>query len=523
MRPRSIVAVSGLALATLALAGALIAGCSPKKMLAPNATPETTLFISFDASDTANTTNHVVHLYWFGSDVDGTVNAYDYRFVEPGGPANPPWSRTAKLDSVFTVQAPTGSVMPTFEVRSVDNQGAVDPTPASQTFRFTNQAPTVTLLNAPALTESTYASMTLSWSAADIDGDPNQLQFRVWLNGDSANATMTQSRTYTIPTASFVEGGKLRSGYRKVFVQPIDDGGRAGVPATATWYVRSPVPDSTRWFWPPQPGQHPRLLIVDDHPRSVNAADDTRYDTLMTNTANRNLPAGSFTTLKLEIRYPFRSAIDLEQTLALYDGVVWYRGQQHYTQGTTGTTLHDMVSGLTDYLDRGGKLMFESLDLIEGDAASGVFPAPLLSRYLGSSFLYRRANGFPPPDSAVDWSMDRGYPDTDGTTKVSVLRSALFQDSLRCEAAFTGVRAFGVRDTHDVVLWARDSICTPRQDRDFPVAVTAAQPGGGRLFAFAVPLATLRGGGAIPPNPAFPNDLARFMAKLFGAMGLIGP
>src|SRR5206468_3811804 len=53
------------------LALPLVAACSPKKLLAPDVPPQTTMFVQFDDTNgTPHAVNHRVHLYWFGADPD---------------------------------------------------------------------------------------------------------------------------------------------------------------------------------------------------------------------------------------------------------------------------------------------------------------------------------------------------------------------------------------------------------------------------------------------------------------------
>ena len=70
---------------TLLLAGLVsaIASCAKKKeVFAPNLPPETLVFVR----GSLDTVNHVVRLYWFGSDPDGNVVDYQVRFVGPAAP-----------------------------------------------------------------------------------------------------------------------------------------------------------------------------------------------------------------------------------------------------------------------------------------------------------------------------------------------------------------------------------------------------------------------------------------------------
>jgi len=129
-------------LLVLALVLAVAAGCGVKGTMAPNAAPETVVFVE----GPVDTVNHVVHLRWFGSDVDGQVVRYEYKFIyqagqEPSGYDSSAWFSTVRKDSIFAVYTPNGYSMPTFVIRSIDDEGIADPTPARQTFQFKNDPP----------------------------------------------------------------------------------------------------------------------------------------------------------------------------------------------------------------------------------------------------------------------------------------------------------------------------------------------------------------------------------------------
>ena len=175
---------------TLLLAGLVsaIASCAKKKeVFAPNLPPETLVFVR----GSLDTVAHVVHLYWFGSDPDGNVVDFQVRFVNPSAPSDTQWvstahddsARTLITDSLFVVYTPDGFSAPRFEVRAVDDRGAVDPSPAVQVFKFKNDAPLITLTGSPPIPDSTFASATLAWRAVDPDGDAGRMTFRAWLDG----------------------------------------------------------------------------------------------------------------------------------------------------------------------------------------------------------------------------------------------------------------------------------------------------------------------------------------------------
>jgi hypothetical protein len=175
--------------------------------------------------------------------------------------------------------------------------------------------------------------------------------------------------------------------------------------------------------------------------------------------------------------------------------------------------------GLATYLDGGGQLMIESLNLIEGENATGALRNEWVTRYLGSTDLIRAViAGF--ADSTVSWSITSGYVDTiDGTPVLhrADLHSTLYRDSLRNGVIANGLRGFAVRDTHNVALWARDSTLSPRVARGIPVAVSVpvpeSPPGPGRVIVFTLPI---RGANGFFNAPSF-------LAKVFQQLGLTGP
>lgn len=472
------------ALVLLAVVAAVVVGCSPRKVLAPDTPPETILFVQ----GPVDTVSLIVHLFWFGTDPDGEVTGFELRFRNPAAPADTQWVPTTRTDSLFTVFTPSGISTPRFEVRAIDNQGQRDPTPASEDFTFSNLAPTVDLLNPPALADTTFPSVTLSWNGIDPDGDVALLQYRIWLDGNEANARLTTQRTFTIPSADFLQSGAYASGYRTAYVQAIDGGGRAGPPDSALWFVRAPVT-----------GTRARLLIIDDV--TTNNPANFTTDTLYSNTAARNLGADEYSILRLQTTQPFRSTADVEQTCALFDAVIWYRGREL----TVSNTMRTYRDGLGAYLEHGGKLLLEGLNLVEGEnVSSAALPEDWVGRYLGSDGMFEHVIAGR-SDSTVTWSIDAG----------DTLLSPVFADTLRSVTLDDGLRCFLIRDPSYALLVAPTNTLPPGNPIPMAVAVTVPQPSGGRLVALSYPVRLTQGA----PFFAAP----RFLAKVFQQMGLAGP
>lgn len=492
------------ALAAVALLLAFAAGCSKQKnVLLPDLPPETTVFVQFDPLSGVHDVNHLVHLYWSGTDPDGDVVGFDFRFVYPGDlPDTVTWHHTVQSDSIFAVYTPTGIATPTFEVRAIDNSGLKDPSPASQTFSFTNQPPTLTL-TPRRLTDTTFASVTLSWTAFDPDGDNGKMRFRIWLDGpgNAANPILTAVKTFTLPTSAFLQGGHLLSGLRTVSVQPIDDGGQLGTVASTTWYVRAPVTGA----------DHGQLLLIDDVTGRLPSA--FIFDSMYTNTAKRNLnpnnlPNPPYSILRLGFTQPFLSSEDVRQTFALFDAVIWYRG----SQSGISTLIQSYQPGIKSYLDAGGRLMLEGYDIVTGYNAPGALNADFVTSYMGCDSLH-----FAPlqgqVDSTVNLSINGG----------KFMQSPPFQEipgdtaiTMRSTIITNGLRGFALRDTHDVVIWARKGNLSPPNVLDIPIAISVpkdrSNPQGGRLIVTTFPLRSAW-------SAQYPG-VPRLLAKLFKQMGL---
>ena len=479
---RRLDAVSWILVAVTLLA--IAAGCSPKRTLVPNLPPETTLFVQ----GPVDTVNHVVRLFWFGSDPDGDVAGFEVRFHNPEAPADTEWHFTQSTDIQFTVFTPNGVTQPLFEVRAIDNTGLRDPTPAREDFTFSNRPPTVDFISAPGFSDTTFASVTLRWAANDPDGDGSRMRFRVWLDGHMADAHDTTATTFTIPTADFLQNGVLASGYRKVFVQAVDDGGMAGPPDSTTWFVRSPVT-----------GTRARLLLIDDIPTS--APGNVTFDTLYYNTAARNLAADQYTILQLQFTQPFRSNADVAQTFALFDAVIWYRGREPIS-----SSMSSFQDGLGAYLEQGGNLLLESLNLVDGEGSQGVLREDWLDRYMGSDRLFQHIIAGR-ADSTVDWSIN---------TQGAMFSS--FGDSLWAIPT-GGVRAFQVRNASYALLDAVPGSMAVGNDISLPIDISVPQTSGGRFVGFSMPV---RLSHQVSPTGT-PGNGHTFLAKVFEQLGLTGP
>ncbi|HEV2104316.1 MAG TPA: hypothetical protein VGU27_01210 [Candidatus Eisenbacteria bacterium] len=487
LRPR----LAALALAALAAAAA--AGCGLKGTLRPDTPPTTVVFVK----GPVDTVNHIVHLFWFGSDVDGTIAGFEWRLLNPAAPADTGWHFTPRTDSVFTIFTPAGYTMPTFVVRAIDNAGLRDPNPARETFQFRNLPPIVKLTLKPGASDTTFASVTVTWSINDPDGDPSKAVYRVWLDGRAATPEITNATTFTMPSDRFFQAGgsPYFSGYRTLFVQAIDDGGMAGPPDSVRWFVRQPVA-----------GTRARLLIVDDVPRTNPS--NFQLDTLYTHAAARYLPPDQYSILRLEFTQPFKSALDLQQTLQLFETVVWYRENEI----SLSSVLQNDQAGLVAYLQGGGRLFLDGLYLFSGQQANGSLTGDFARQVLDcEGFL----EGFTFTTTFTDSTI--GYGNVNGSAFFSdALADSLHLQQMQVRSGEAGgFRAFHVKNASDVLMVAAPGAITPASTDSLAVAVSVSEPGGGRAVVACMPI------GVATPRNASPA--ARVLARIYAILGLAGP
>jgi hypothetical protein len=260
-------------------------------------------------------------------------------------------------------------------------------------------------------------------------------------------------------------------------VRAVDDGGQLGPPDSLRWYVRSPglvdMPATTKG----------RILLVDNAFRT--STNNQRVDTLFSNTLVRNLPAGTFSILRLEYNNAFRTPADLAQTFRQFDAVVWYRGYDTFAS----TVLSANQDSVAAYLDHGGRFFLEGLNTFEGVGVSSAFANPMLHESFVTNQLHcirqRLCFSSAIGDSSVGWG-NRGS----GDVLPPDFRSSSMADSMRLTGfvSIPGIRAFLPVDTTDVAFWAKPNALEPPVPENMAVVMSVRQPSGGRFVVVPLPL-----------------------------------
>jgi hypothetical protein len=481
IRPRALLLILVLATATC-----FAAGCGVKGTLAPNIPPQTVVFVE----GPVDTVNHVVTLRWFGSDPDGEVVRYEYRFVYPTGQApagydSSAWNSTTRRDSTFAVYAASGYSMPTFVIRAIDNEGEPDPTPARQTFQFKNDPPTVQLIGAPVLPGTTLPVATIQWIANDPDGDIGKAHFLVWLDANEANATLVPpSTSFTLPPSMFSDGaGGYVAGTHTVHLRAVDDGGAVSLPDAFTWNVIAPVGD---------------VLLVDDDPLS-----NTAVDPMYTNALDQQLGAGLYTKINLEAGNPFRSAADLTYSFGLFKSIFWYQENSTVRSGS----LIMAEPAIRAQLASGGNVYVDSPTLVGTNAA--IASQAFLEEIVGADSLRTNLTTL-----TTNFSI--------GNNQVIVPGASVPYDALSSVAISSGVDALVLKSLADAAYLAPPTVLDTSQTEGWVVGVDRVPNGGtGRFVFLTFPLRFLAGTPPSAPPPPAPdlNYGERTLRKILARFG----
>ncbi len=127
-----------------------------------------------------------VFVSWTGDDPDGFVASFEFRFFPPdSAPAKEEaWSPTTNSDSLLLLPIPPGEkeANVVFEVRAIDNDGLVDPSPARTVFPIQNSPPDIAFRPFDLAPDTTFAVFSYGWAASDPEGIENLDRIDISLN-----------------------------------------------------------------------------------------------------------------------------------------------------------------------------------------------------------------------------------------------------------------------------------------------------------------------------------------------------
>jgi hypothetical protein len=351
----------------------------PRPPKGANRPPESALVVQ---SNTLAPQLYRLSLAWSGSDADGRVIGFRYRWVcldrGGAGPCPPAgdWEFTTATRDTFTLSVPNPTARYRFELAAVDDDGAVDPTPAAQEFALRN-APPVVSFRPGTLPARTLPAVTFYPQAVDPDSTSDQddgdggatvALYRAWLDGSAPVLIDVPAGPdgITLRPADF--GGGY--GMRTVFVQAVDDGGAVSAAIQHTWEVQTPIPDG--------------ILLVDDCRMGgfLEARSDQSYRNALAEAA-----PGRTVVLDVET-IPRVSRPDFDAILSLFDHVVWYTDADTVSSGALAAAR----AGLDAILGRGGHVLLCS-SVAFGTRSGFGADEPRFRDLFGIETVFRGPNG----------------------------------------------------------------------------------------------------------------------------------
>lgn len=333
-----------------------------------------------------NLLTSTVHVFWSGSDPDGFVSRFEFRYFDVGSrpAAGEGWIETQRRDSLVLLPIPQGesAAQVVFEVRAIDNQEMVDPDPARTVFPIKNSPPTLALDPFVQPADTSFNIFSFGWEADDPDGienldrievsfndttsftplpaDIDFVTFVAAANRSSSEPEVTDARVYTGRgfTSTTVEvPGLVLNGANVLYVRSVDatdtTSAMSRYPADeeATWYVRKPSS---------------RILFVNDYRRStaqtvipfhVNLLQSYLPAGTQIDRWNLSLPyaTGSSGNLVTSDALPSTAEPTLRQLLAQWDYIYWV--STGVTGAVSGNNLPVVAPILDVFFDQGGKMM----------------------------------------------------------------------------------------------------------------------------------------------------------------------
>ncbi|MFQ5707616.1 MAG: hypothetical protein ACE5HO_09225 [bacterium] len=310
-----------------------------------NQPPNTHLSVFLaDSTAAVDTSSSQLVLHWWGDDPDGLVIGFVYSFL--GKPSlsdtvdsNGLKGFTTALTDTFNVPVGSNDTTFTFYISAVDDDQAIDPTPASQAFPVRNSAPEIKFRLNSLPSDTTFPVVTFSWQGTDIDGPEDLAFFEYALNPpvgvDTVWHRLPASQDFITLTP---DSGLLLNSDNKFLVRTADRGQAfsniAEHPAeNGIWYVRDVVGD---------------LLFVDDSDTDNNREIRAFFSDLFAAAGE------AFSVFDIARDGLPSSLLDFTETLKLFDKVVWW------ADGTP--TLGASQQGIIGYLGAGGKILFTGFE-----------------------------------------------------------------------------------------------------------------------------------------------------------------
>jgi len=344
--------------------------------LLDNEPPIVSVFLITDGTLNRTSSNQILH--WDGKDSDGLVVGFWYTFGNSDDEANwkflsdssstgeelineslPSWKFTTARSDTFTLAILTDEVTFTFSIMAEDDDGALSADVTKLILPIKNTKPEVFFLGetdtaslAIKIPDTTFTVASFVWAATDLDGDETIKKFQYaltspgetlnesdWIDLPGSKRSIILSGTVYETEADVTFDTELTEGDHAIHLRAVDAAGafsevkRLPEDSTKYWYVKNTVGD---------------IIIIDDW--TINSTDGRSFYTQTFDSLGR---AYSVLDIKPQNSQFLLSKQALVETAKLFNLILWY------ADGEPQLELADAV--LSDYPDRGGKIIFSTL------------------------------------------------------------------------------------------------------------------------------------------------------------------
>ncbi|MBU1702470.1 MAG: hypothetical protein KJ970_06530 [Candidatus Eisenbacteria bacterium] len=341
----------------------------------PNLPPQTNIFVK---QDTLNPLNYQQVIHWWGSDTDGFVAAFLYKWSAPWTPApedtlwteDSTWVWTQATSDTFLLPVEGSYRRLTFEVMAIDNEDLTDPTPATQVFTALNNPPTVEWSRGWVLPTRSLPATSFAWSPEDPEGRNTVAYALLWLEPDSAGTVQRVERdtvASVLPEQFKVDGVPLY-GERTMKLQVFDEAATGSNVLEHTWTVDGPSGP---------------ILLIDNVSAWVPGytTEDNFYRNIL-----ESIAPGLVHVLDVERDGGFRAGAEVFPLFSLFDAVIWYSGPAvESNDASMKENLEKAEKGLAEYLQWGGHLYLSATNLF---GTNGGLTNSSFRELTGSDTLY---------------------------------------------------------------------------------------------------------------------------------------
>lgn len=297
-----------------------------------NMPPQTYLSIFPDSTIAPGST--LITIRWWGDDPDGFITGFRVSFDSVD------WGYTTNNDSTFALSINGSDSTFRFFVSAVDDQGLIDPTPASNLYPVVNSAPVVTFEAGTELPDTSFTIASFKWIGTDPDGDENIASY-LWSLNDTVNFRRVPASITLLTLNS--DSGIIANANNVFYLRAEDEAGALSpivrMPDTSrTWHVKAVTS---------------KILMVRDIP-SANLVTATQYFANTLDTINYDM---------IDIKSNNGALIPKivnpmwVETLGLFDVVFWVGGTGSVANAANFSLAQE---SLPFYLLDGGRVFFSS-------------------------------------------------------------------------------------------------------------------------------------------------------------------